>query len=147
LFIHLHLFPNPEVAEFELPQADNISSSSIPPLPTSSLSPLPTSLLVLDSVEFHKTEAVKTKAKELNTILSIVPPGLTHKLQPLDVSFNKPFKQRVQELQDSMSIAERPDRDILGYQIGDKEPGFSFSMLGIYHLGTIAGDTPSTPGS
>ena len=67
---------------------------------------------MLDSVEFHKTEAVKTKAKELNTILSIVPPGLTHKLQPLDVSFNKPFKQRVQELQDSMSIAERSDRDI-----------------------------------
>lgn len=68
--------------------------------------------MVLDSVEFHKTEAVKTKAKELNTILSFVPPGLTHKLQPLDVSFNKPFKQRVQELQDSMSIAERPDRDL-----------------------------------
>jgi len=112
LFIHPQPFPNPEVAEAELSQVDNISSSSLPPLPTSSLPPLPTSLLVLDSVEFHKTEAVKTKAKELNTILSFVPPGLTHKLQPLDVSFNKPFKQRVQELQDSMSIAERPDRDL-----------------------------------
>jgi hypothetical protein len=26
---------------------------------------------------------------------------------------------------------------LLGYQMGDKEPGYSFSMQGIYHLGTV----------
>jgi hypothetical protein len=35
---------------------------------------------------------------------------------------------------------------VLGYQMDDKEPSFSFAIRGVYHLGTIEGDTPSTPG-
>ncbi|KAN0079121.1 hypothetical protein V8E54_005634 [Elaphomyces granulatus] len=35
---------------------------------------------------------------------------------------------------------------LLGYQLTDKEPSYSLGMQGIYHLGTVAGDTPATPG-
>ncbi|KAN0077940.1 hypothetical protein V8E54_006244 [Elaphomyces granulatus] len=35
---------------------------------------------------------------------------------------------------------------LLGYQLTDKEPSYSLGMQGIYHLGTVVGDTPATPG-
>ena len=33
-----------------------------------------------------------------------------------------------------------------GYCMDGREPGFSVAMLGIYHLGTLSTNTPSTPG-
>jgi hypothetical protein len=35
---------------------------------------------------------------------------------------------------------------ILAYHMDGREPGFSVSMEGLYHLGTLSADTPSTPG-
>ena len=55
------------------------------------------SLLVLDSFEAHKTEQVKRSFKNENTDLAVIPGGLTSVLQPLDVSLNKPFKDRVRQ--------------------------------------------------
>jgi hypothetical protein len=34
----------------------------------------------------------------------------------------------------------------LAYHMDGREPGFSVSMQGVYHLGTLSSDTPSTPG-
>jgi len=55
----------------------------------------PRSLLVLDSFTAHKTEAVKQRFYEKRTDLAVIPGGLTSRLQPLDVSLNKPFKAKV----------------------------------------------------
>jgi hypothetical protein len=35
---------------------------------------------------------------------------------------------------------------VLAYRMDGREPGFSVAMQGIYHLGTLPADTPSTPG-
>jgi hypothetical protein len=55
----------------------------------------PKSLLVLDSFTAHKTVNVKNRFHEKNTNLAVIPGGLTSRLQPLDVSLNKPFKAKV----------------------------------------------------
>ncbi|CAG8659205.1 5579_t:CDS:2 [Paraglomus occultum] len=55
------------------------------------------SLLVLDSFVGHLTPSVKDKCQEMNTVLSVIPGGLTSVLQPLDVNINKPFKDRLRE--------------------------------------------------
>ena len=58
----------------------------------------PRSLLVLDSFTAHKTVNVKNRFYEKNTNLAVIPGGLTSRLQPLDVSLNKPFKAKVRNL-------------------------------------------------
>jgi DDE superfamily endonuclease len=58
----------------------------------------PKSLLVLDSFTAHKTNAVKNRFHEKKTNLAVIPGGLTSRLQPLDVSLNKPFKAKVRNL-------------------------------------------------
>ena len=35
---------------------------------------------------------------------------------------------------------------VLGYHMDGRDPGFSVAMQGIYHLGTLPADTPSTTG-
>ena len=51
------------------------------------------SLLMLDSFKAHITEKIETRMKEHGTTHCVIPGGCTSKLQPLDVSLNKPFKQ------------------------------------------------------
>jgi len=51
-------------------------------------------LLVLDSFAGHKTEAVRKLFRRSNIVPAVIPGGCTSKLQPLDVSINKPFKVR-----------------------------------------------------
>ena len=58
----------------------------------------PKSLLVLDSFTAHKTVNIKNRFHEKNTNLAVIPGGLTSRLQPLDVSLNKPFKVKVRNL-------------------------------------------------
>ena len=55
------------------------------------------SLLVLDSFVGHITSSVKDKCRETNTVLGVIPGGLTSIVQPLDVSINKPFKDWIRE--------------------------------------------------
>jgi len=50
------------------------------------------SLCVLDSFRAHITEKVKKDFKRVGAQLAVIPGGCTSKLQPLDVSVNKPFK-------------------------------------------------------
>ena len=55
------------------------------------------SLLVYDAFEAHVTDPVKAAFKRENTDLAVIPGGLTSLLQLLDVSLNKPFKDRVRK--------------------------------------------------
>ena len=50
-------------------------------------------LLTLDSFKAHTTDNITKMMKEQDTTHYIIPGGCTSKLQPLDVSINKPFKQ------------------------------------------------------
>ena len=50
-------------------------------------------LLLLDSFKAHTTDSITKMMKEQDTTHCIIPGGCTSKLQPLDVSINKPFKQ------------------------------------------------------
>ena len=50
------------------------------------------SLLVMDSFRAHLTDNVKKSLRKGNTVPAIIPGGCTSKIQPLDVSINKPFK-------------------------------------------------------
>ncbi len=55
-------------------------------------------LLVADVHKAQKTKAVLARLKEIGTTPALIPPGCTSLLQPLDVSFNKPFKQKCADL-------------------------------------------------
>ena len=50
------------------------------------------SLLVLDSFKCHISDEAKNQIKRGNSIPAVIPGGCTSKLQPLDVSINRPFK-------------------------------------------------------
>ena len=49
-------------------------------------------LLILDSFSGYLTANVKKLLRKGNTVMVIIPRRCTSKLQPLDVSINKPFK-------------------------------------------------------
>ena len=53
------------------------------------------SMLVWDSFRAHITDPVKNVATKMKTDLNVIPGGLTSLMQPLDVSLNKPFKDRM----------------------------------------------------
>ncbi|KAG7174204.1 Pogo transposable element-like 7 [Homarus americanus] len=55
------------------------------------------SLLVWDMFRSHLTEPVKICLKKHNTDTAVIPGGLTSVVQPLDVSLNMPFKDRVRD--------------------------------------------------
>lgn len=58
-------------------------------------------LLIWDSFSGHKTKSVKQLLTgKYNTDIAIIPGGCTSKLQPCDVSWNKPFKDNYRELYD-----------------------------------------------
>ena len=54
-------------------------------------------LLVWDSFQAHLVDSVKQAVRQTNTDIAVIPGGLTNILQPLDVSLNKPFKDRLRE--------------------------------------------------
>jgi len=55
------------------------------------------SLLVWDSFQAHLVDSVKRAVHQTNTDIAVIPGGLTRILQPVDVSLNKPFKDRLRE--------------------------------------------------
>ena len=59
-----------------------------PPLPTTGSTG---KILVADVHRTQQTDDVKARLKKKNTELLNVPPGCTSRVQPLDVSFNKPI--------------------------------------------------------
>ena len=57
----------------------------------------PKALLVWDSFRAHLTQGANKAAAKLETDLAVIPGGLTSILQPLDVSINKPFKDKLRQ--------------------------------------------------
>ncbi len=51
-------------------------------------------LFVIDNFEDYKINVIKNIASNANTDLAIISDGLTSIIQPLNVCFNKPFKDR-----------------------------------------------------
>jgi len=52
-------------------------------------------MLVLDAFKGHLTDSVKNQLRKMNTELLVIPSGMTSVLQTMDVSINKPFKDRL----------------------------------------------------
>jgi hypothetical protein len=50
-------------------------------------------MLILDSVSFHKSDAVRTSVRSMHTLLSNIYPGLIGLTQPLDVGINNIIKK------------------------------------------------------
>ena len=50
-----------------------------------------------DSFKAHITDRAKTEFRSGNTDLAVIPGGLTSMCQPLDVSINKPFKNKLRK--------------------------------------------------
>ena len=55
-------------------------------------------LLILDVHKAKKTDAILESLDGCNTTPVYVPPGTTSLIQPLDITFNKPFKSEVEKL-------------------------------------------------
>ena len=58
----------------------------------------PPSLLVWDNFSAHLTEGVTKKVRDTKLQVAVIPGGLISILQPLNVSINKPFKDKLWEL-------------------------------------------------
>lgn len=58
------------------------------------------SLFVCDFAEFHKTYVVRALLHQHDIIPSLIPPGCTSLLQPLDVSVSGSFKPSIQDFTD-----------------------------------------------
>ncbi|GKT51843.1 pogo transposable element with ZNF domain [Colletotrichum spaethianum] len=58
-------------------------------------------LLVMDVATFHKTPSILSRLRTNHITPSLIPPGTTSLLQPLDTAVNKPFKQWLSEATDN----------------------------------------------
>jgi hypothetical protein len=63
-------------------------------------------LLILDSYHCHMMALVVTRIQELGIEVKHIPGGCTSLCQPVDVGFNKPFKDRIRRQWMSWMIAE-----------------------------------------
>jgi len=52
-------------------------------------------MFVLDAFKGYLTDSVKNQLRKMNTELVIIPGEMISVLQPMDVSINKPFKDRL----------------------------------------------------
>ena len=73
-------------------------------------------LLILNSHEVHASLAAMDVAKENGVILLTLPPKTSHKLQPLDVSYYKPFKTAYSRAMDNWMLSH-PGKAITIYDI------------------------------
>ena len=54
-------------------------------------------MLVLDAFKGHLTDSVKNQLRKMNTELVVIPNRMTSVLQPMDVSINNTFKDRLRQ--------------------------------------------------
>jgi len=55
------------------------------------------SMLVLDAFKGHLTDSMRNQLRKMKTELVVIPGGMTSVLQPMDISINKPFKDRLRQ--------------------------------------------------
>lgn len=76
-------------------------------------------LLAIDAAEFHKTEKILSTLRENPIISSMIPPGCTGLVQPLDISINKPFKELLRDYVDSY-VEEKERAGKESWSVGDR---------------------------
>ena len=54
-------------------------------------------MIVLDAFKGHLIDSVKKQHRKMITELVVISGGMTSVLQPMDVSINKPFKDRLRQ--------------------------------------------------
>jgi hypothetical protein len=54
-------------------------------------------MLVLNAFKGHVTDSVKDQLRKIKTEFVVITGGMTSVLQPMDVSINKPFKDRLRQ--------------------------------------------------
>jgi hypothetical protein len=54
-------------------------------------------MFVLDAFKGHLTDSVKNQLRKMKTELVVIPGGMTSVLQPMDISINKPFEDRLRQ--------------------------------------------------
>ena len=69
------------------------------------------SVLVLDAFKGHLTDSVKNQLHKIKTELVVIPGGMTSVLQPMDISINKPFKDRLR--QQYLTLIADPAREFI----------------------------------
>lgn len=80
-------------------------------------------LLVWDAFRGHLTPSVKTSVKTtFNTDMAVIPGGCTSKLQPADVSWNRPFKARLAELYDEWLFSGTVEQTRFGNRKAPPKP-------------------------
>ena len=62
-------------------------------------------MLTCDSMHAHFTETVKSLVRRANTVLTVIPGGLTKILQPLDISINRSLKVKLREAWEEWMIS------------------------------------------
>jgi len=79
-------------------------------------------LLILDSYQCHMMALVVKQIEELGVEVRHIPGGCTSLCQPVDVGFNKPFKDRVRRQwlawrisEDAGSTSAPTRRDVIGW--------------------------------
>ena len=78
-------------------------------------------LLVMDKFKAHVTDSVTKCLEELNSVAAIVPGDCTSKVQPLDVSINKPVKEHLRRSWTIHGLADK--------ELEDDEDAVSFKKL------------------
>jgi len=80
-------------------------------------------LLVWDAFRAHLTNPVKDFLRNhCNTDMCVIPGGCTSRLQPADVSWNKPFKDRLRELYDEWLFSGRVEKTPKGNRRAPPKP-------------------------
>jgi hypothetical protein len=54
-------------------------------------------MFVLDAFNGHFSDPVKDQLRQMKTELVVIPDGMISVLQPMDISINKPFKDRLSQ--------------------------------------------------
>ena len=73
-------------------------------------------LLVWDSCQVHLTEAVRQELHRRDIDVAVIPGGLTPLVQPLDVSINRPFKQKMRHSWENWMIEGVPSLTPAGHR-------------------------------
>ena len=79
-------------------------------------------LLILDSFSAHMTPGTEKLLKKRNAVPIFIPGGCTSKLQPLDVSINKPFKNLLAECWAKFMLSSAEQLDLALAEDEDTAP-------------------------
>jgi hypothetical protein len=93
------------------------------------------SLLMLDSCRAHVTPEIKTIVNKYSK-MGVIPGSLTKKLQPLDITVNKPFKDQLRAKWENWMIGGIHEYNKTGWM---KRPSYKDIVAWIVEMKTVLG--------